>query len=126
MNKIIHSADAPQAIGCYSQAVKTGNTVYLSGQIGLNPQTMILVDGFTEQVHQVFKNLQSVCIASGGTLTNIVKLNLYVTDMTNFAELNQIMAEYFTDPYPARAAIGVSQLPKAALIEADGIMIINQ
>ena len=125
MNKhIINTLNAPQAIGCYSQAVKVDNTVYLSGQIGLDPQTMTLAHTFNEQTHQMFKNLLSVCTASGGSLNNIVKLNLYLTDMHNFTELNKIMAEYFVEPYPARAAIGVLQLPKEALIEVDGIMII--
>ena len=122
--QIINAQNAPLAIGCYSHAVKVNSTVYLSGQIGLDVNTMTLVDGFTKQVHQVFKNLQSVCIAADGTLADIVKINLYVTDMANFAELNQIMAEYFVTPYPARAVIGVAQLPKGALVEADAIMVI--
>ncbi len=121
---IINTHNAPQAISCYSQAIKVGNTIYLSGQIGLDPNTMHLNEGFTAQTHQVFKNLQAVCVASGGSLANIVKLNLYMTDLANFVELNQIMAEYFAEPYPARAAIGVNQLPKNSLIEADGIMVI--
>ena len=121
---ITNTQNAPQAIGCYSQAVKVGDTIYLSGQIGLDPDTMQLHEGFTTQTHQVFKNLQAVCIASGGSLANIVKLNLYVTDLANFTELNQIMAEYFAEPYPARAAIGVNQLPKNSLIEADCVMVI--
>ena len=125
VKQIIHTEKAPKAIGCYSQAVKIANTVYLSGQVGFNPEAMQLVEGFENQAHQMFKNLQAVAVASGGELQYIVKLNIYVTDMNNFALVNQIMAEYFNEPYPARAAIGVAQLPKDALIEADGIMVLT-
>jgi len=122
---IIHTDKAPAAIGTYSQAVKVNNTVYLSGQIPLNPETMELVDGdFAAQAHQVFKNLRSVCEASGGSLQNIVKLNLFLTDLSNFPIVNQVMAEYFEEPYPARAAVGVAQLPKGAVVEGDGVMVI--
>lgn len=122
---IIHTDKAPAAIGTYSQAVKVNNTVYLSGQIPLNPETMELVDGdFAAQAHQVFKNLRSVCEASGGSLQNIVKLNLFLTDLSNFPIVNEVMAEYFEEPYPARAAIGVSQLPKGSVVEGDGVMVI--
>lgn len=125
-NKAIISTDkAPEAIGTYSQAVKTNNTVYLSGQIPLDPETMTLVDGdFATQAHQVFKNLQAVCEAADGGLADIVKLNIFLTDLSNFATVNEIMAQYFNQPYPARAAIGVNELPKGAVIEADGIMVI--
>jgi len=122
---IIHTDKAPAAIGTYSQAVKVNNTVYLSGQIPLNPETMELVDGdFATQAHQVFKNLRSVCEASGGSLQNIVKLNLFLTDLSNFPIVNEVMAEYFDKPYPARAAVGVAQLPKGAVVEGDGVMVI--
>ncbi len=122
---IINTENAPEAIGTYSQAVKVNGTVYLSGQIPLDPQTMILVDdSFEASTHQVFKNLQAVAEASGGTLADIVKLNIYMTDLDNFAKVNEIMAQYFKQPYPARAAVGVKALPKGAQIEADGIMVI--
>lgn len=122
---IISTENAPSAIGTYSQAVKVNNTVYLSGQIPLIPETMEMVTGgFAAEAHQVFKNLQAVCEASNGSLADIVKLNIYLTDLNNFAVVNEVMAEYFSAPYPARAAIGISQLPKGAQIEADGIVVI--
>jgi reactive intermediate/imine deaminase len=122
---IIHSDDAPAAIGTYSQAVKVLNTVYLSGQIPLDPKTMVLVDGdFAAQAHQVFKNLKAVCEAADGSLKDIVKLNIYLTDLTNFPVVNEVMSQYFQTPFPARAAIGINQLPRNSLIEADGIMVI--
>ncbi|GLS27164.1 RidA family protein [Marinibactrum halimedae] len=122
---IIHTDNAPAAIGTYSQAVKTSNTVYLSGQIPLVPETMTLVsEDFAEQAHQVFKNLSAVMEASDGSLKNIVKLNIYLTDLDNFPIVNEVMAQYFSEPYPARAAIGINQLPKGSLIEADGIAVI--
>jgi reactive intermediate/imine deaminase len=122
---IIHSDNAPAAIGTYSQAVKVNNTVYLSGQIPLDPVTMVLVEGdFAAQTHQVFKNLSAVCEAAGGSLNHIVKLNVYLTDLANFPVVNEVMAQYFTQPYPARAAVGISQLPKGALVEAEGVMVI--
>ncbi len=125
--KIIHTDQAPAAIGCYSQAVQIDHTVYLSGQIPLVPQTMQLVsDNFTEQAHQVFKNLRAVAEAAGGNLNNLVKLNAYLTDLQNFAAFNEVMAEYFTAPYPARAAVEVSALPKGAMVEAEGILILDQ
>ncbi|QQX79871.1 RidA family protein [Shewanella sp. KX20019] len=122
--KIIIATDkAPQAIGTYSQAVKVGSTVYLSGQIPLNPETMQMVsDEFDAQVVQVFENLTAVCAAAGGSLSDIVKLNIFMTDLSNFATVNEIMGRYFEQPYPARAAIGVSQLPKGSLVEMDGVM----
>jgi len=122
---IIHSEQAPEAIGTYSQAVKVNSTVYLSGQIPLNPETMTLVEGdFAAQAHQVFKNLNEVCLAANGSLQDVVKLNLYLTDLSNFPIVNEVMAQYFSEPYPARAAIGVSELPKGAVVEADGIMVL--
>lgn len=122
---IIHSDSAPAAIGTYSQAVKVGNTVYLSGQIPLIPETMELVEGgFAEQAEQMFKNLSAVCEAAGGDLQSIVKLNIYLIDLGNFPIINEVMSKYFKEPYPARAAIGISQLPKGSLVEADGIMVV--
>ncbi len=120
--QIIHTDGAPQAIGTYSQAVKVGSTVYLSGQIGLDPASMEMVEGIEAQVHRVFKNLRAVTEAAGGSMADIVKLNIFLTDLSNFALVNTIMAEYFTQPYPARAAVGVASLPRGALVEADGVM----
>ncbi|STR45916.1 endoribonuclease L-PSP [Iodobacter fluviatilis] len=122
---IIHSDHAPKAVGTYSQAVKIGSTVYLSGQIGLDPSTGILAEGFNAQAHQVFQNLRAVCQAAGGDLQNIAKLGVFVTDLSNFATLNDIMGQYFTEPYPARAAIQAAALPKGALVEADGVMVLD-
>ncbi len=123
---IIHTEHAPAAIGAYSQAVRAGNTVYLSGQIPLDPTTMQCVEGgFAEQAHQVFKNLQAVCEAAGGSLNDIVKLNAFLTDLSNFAIFNEVMAQYFTQPYPARAAIGVASLPRGVMVEADGVMVLD-
>jgi reactive intermediate/imine deaminase len=119
----IATNNAPQAIGSYSQAIKTGNIVYLSGQIPLMPETMELIsDDFNGQLHQVFKNLDAVALATGGTLDDIVKLTIYLTDLQHFPIVNEIMPKYFTSPYPARAAIGVSQLPKNALVEIEAIL----
>ncbi|MEN9725508.1 MAG: hypothetical protein RLZZ98_1017 [Pseudomonadota bacterium] len=123
--QIIHTNGAPQAIGTYSQAVKVGNTVYLSGQIGLDPEKMEMVEGIEAQVHRVFKNLKAVAEASDGSLADVVKLNVFLTDLSNFALVNTIMAEYFTQPYPARAAVGVASLPRGALVEADGVIELN-
>ncbi len=121
---IIHTDNAPAAIGTYSQAVKVGSTVYLSGQIPLVPSTMEMVDGdFKAQVEQVFENLSAVCQAAGGSLQQIVKLNIFLTDLSNFATVNEIMARYFEQPYPARAAIGVAELPKGSAVEMDGILV---
>jgi len=119
----IHTPNAPQAIGTYSQAVRSGNTVYLSGQIGLDPQTMELVAGISAQIHRVFANLQAVAAASGGSLDDVVKLNVYLTDLGHFAQANEIMADYFAQPYPARAAVGVAALPRGALVEMDAVMV---
>ena len=116
---------APQAIGTYSQAIKAGSTVYLSGQIPLDPQTMEIVTGEVEvHVRRVFDNLQAVAQAAGGDLSNVVKLNVYLTDMGNFQTVNKVMAEYFAQPYPARAAIGVSALPRGAVVEVDGVLVL--
>lgn len=120
--KIIQTQHAPAAIGTYSQAVKVGKTVYLSGQIGLDPDSMVLVDGIDAQVRRVFNNLKAVTEAAGGSMSDIVKLNVFLTDLGHFTLVNTIMAEYFTEPYPARAAVGVASLPKGALVEADGVM----
>ena len=126
MNKeIIKTDNAPQAIGTYSQAVKVNNTIFLSGQISLDPKTMQLVDGTENQIHQVFKNIREVVKASGASMSNIVKLNIYLTDLGHFATVNEIMKQYFSEPYPARAAVGVASLPKDALIEADGFVVID-
>ena len=122
---VIHTDNAPAAIGTYSQAVKVNNTVYLSGQIPLDPKTMELVDSdIKASIRQVFDNLSAVCAASGGDLGNIVKLNIFLTDLGNFTAVNEVMAEYFQQPFPARAAIGVSELPKGAQVEMDGIIVI--
>jgi len=119
----IQTGDAPEAIGTYSQAVAAGDTIYLSGQIGLDPQTMEMAEGFEEQAHRVFANLSAVSTASGGTLNDIVKLTVFLSDLANFVKLNEIMAHYFTNPYPARSAVGVSQLPRGALVEIDAILV---
>lgn len=121
--QIIQTDAAPQAIGTYSQAVRVGNTVYLSGQIGLDAVSMTLVEGIEAQIHQVFKNLSAVCTAANASLADIVKLTIYLTDLANFARVNEIMSEYFDEPYPARAAVGVAELPKGALVEADAILV---
>lgn len=120
----IHTDSAPAAIGTYSQAIRSGGTVYLSGQIPLVPETMELVSGGAElQIRQVFDNLLAVAEAAGGTLADVVKLTVYLTDLGDFPTVNEIMAEYFTEPYPARAAIGVAQLPKGAAVEMDAIVV---
>lgn len=123
--QIISTPDAPQAIGTYSQAVRVGDTIYLSGQIGLDPASMALVEGIDAQIHQVFRNLAAVAKASGGGLADVVKLNVFLTDLGNFARVNEIMAQYFSQPYPARAAVGVASLPRNALVEADGVMVLG-
>lgn len=122
---VIHTDNAPAAIGTYSQAIKVNHTVYLSGQIPLDPATMQLVDGdMRAQVTRVFDNLSAVCEAAGGSLKDIVKLNIFLTDLSHFALVNEVMATYFTEPYPARAAIGVASLPRGAQVEMDGVMVI--
>jgi len=123
--QVIHSSKAPAAIGTYSQAIRCGNTVYLSGQIPLDPATMQLCsDEIREQIDKVLENLLAVCEAAGGNLTNIVKLNVFLTDLSHFPLVNEAMSRYFTEPYPARAAIGVAALPRGAQVEMDGIMVI--
>jgi reactive intermediate/imine deaminase len=123
---VINTEKAPAAIGPYSQAVKAGNTVYLSGQIPLNPETMEIVsDDFEAQARQVFTNLQAVCEEAAGSLGDIVKLNLYLVDLDNFAIVNKVMEEFFTKPFPARAAVGVKALPKGSQVEAEAVMVIG-
>jgi reactive intermediate/imine deaminase len=124
--QVIHTENAPAAIGTYSQAILVGDTLYLSGQIGLDPYSMELVEGIEAQIRRVFDNLKAVCEAAGGSLADIAKLNIFLTDLSHFQLVNQIMGEYFAQPYPARAALGVASLPKGALVEMDGIVIINQ
>ncbi len=120
---IIHTSDAPAAIGPYSQAVKVGSTVYISGQIPLAPETMELVSGdISAQAHQVFKNLQAIANAAGGSLADAVKLNISLPDLGDFAAVNEVMKEYFSEPYPARACVGVAALPKASQIEVEAIL----
>ena len=124
--EIISTSKAPAAIGTYSQAVKVGNTVYLSGQIPLVPETMeIVAGGIEERIHQVFKNMNAVCEAAGGSLQEIVKVNIYLTDLNDFATVNKVMAEYFQQPYPARAAVGVASLPKDAGVEIEGTLVLG-
>ena len=122
----VQTNDAPRPIGPYSQAIRVsgGQTVYLSGQIGLNPETMQMAEGVEEQAQQVFSNLLAVATASGGSLSDIVKLNVYLIDLSNFEKVNAIMASHFTPPYPARAAIGVAALPRGALVEVDAVLVI--
>ena len=121
--EIISTGNAPAAIGPYSQAVKHGNTVYLSGQIPLDPATMTLVSGdITEQAHRVFKNLRAVCEAAGSDLDGIVKVNIYMTDLGQFTRVNEVMAEYFSEPYPARATVGVAALPLGSEVEVEAVL----
>ena len=122
---IIATSNAPAAIGTYSQAVRVGDTVYMSGQIGLDPASMQMVDGIDAQIVRVFDNLKAVAEASGGSLADVVKLNVFLTDLSNFAKVNETMAQYFSQPFPARAAVGVKELPRGALVEADGVMFIG-
>ena len=122
---IIATANAPAAIGTYSQGVRVGDTVYLSGQIGLDPASMQMVDGIDAQIVRVFDNLKAVAEAAGGSLADVVKLNVFLTDLANFARVNETMARYFSEPFPARAAVGVKELPRGALVEADAVMFIG-
>ena len=122
--QIISTEKAPAAIGTYSQAVKVGDTVYLSGQIGLNPTTGQMVEGIDAQIVRVFDNLKAVSEAAGGALADIVKLNVYLTDLSNFPKVNETMAKYFHAPFPARAAVGVAALPRGALVEADAVLVL--
>ncbi len=122
---IIATSAAPAAIGTYSQAVRVGQTVYMSGQIGLDPQTMQLVEGIDAQIERVFENLKAVAEAAGGSLADVVKLNVFLTDLANFGKVNEAMARYFSEPFPARAAVGVKELPRGAMVEADAVMFIE-
>ncbi len=119
----LQTADAPAAIGTYSQAIRAGNTVYISGQIPLEPTSMELVEGIEAQIHRVFRNVQAVAKSAGGDLDDMVKLTIYLTDLANFASVNEIMSQYFKQPYPARAAVEVSGLPRGAAVEIEGIML---
>ena len=120
---IIHSPHAPQAVGPYSLAVQAGDMVFLSGQLGIDPANGTLLDGFENQAHQVFRNLRAVCNAAGADLCDIVRLGVFLTDMADFGRFNQIMCEYFSEPYPARSAVQVAGLPKGGLVEADAILV---
>ena len=123
--KPISSPDAPAAIGPYSQAVRAGDTVYLSGQIPLDPKTMQIVEGFENQVKRVFDNLRAVCRAAGGDFDRVVRVTVYLTDLANFAKVNEVMATYFKEPFPTRAAIGVASLPRGSLVEIDAVMFLG-
>ena len=126
MKKEIKTTNAPEAIGPYSQGIETENLIFLSGQIPLVPTTMEIVEGgISEEINQVFQNLTAVCNEAGGDLSNIVKLNIFLTDLSNFPVVNEIMAQYFDEPYPARAAIGVKELPKGVGVEMDGVMMVD-
>jgi reactive intermediate/imine deaminase len=123
--KFIQTPDAPAAIGTYSQAIRVDDTVYLSGQIGLDPHTMQMAEGIDAQIHRVFQNLRAVSSAADSSFNDLVKLNVYLTDLKHFAKVNEIMAGYFRQPYPARAAVGVAELPRGALVEMDGILVVQ-
>jgi reactive intermediate/imine deaminase len=123
--KIIHTDNAPKAIGTYSQAVRVGDTVYFAGQIGLDPKTMQLIEGIDAQIRRVFDNLQAVAQAAGGSLNDVVRFTVYLTDLKHFAKVNEIMATYVQEPYPARAAVGVASLPRDALVEIDAILVLQ-
>jgi reactive intermediate/imine deaminase len=119
----VETAAAPGAIGTYSQAIRAGGTIYLSGQIGLDPQTMQLVEGIEAQIHQVFRNLQAVAAAAGASLGDAVKLTVFLSDLAHFGKVNEIMPQYLAAPFPARSAVGVAQLPRGALVEVDAILV---
>ncbi len=123
--KIISTSAAPAAIGTYSQAVQAGNTIYLSGQIGLDPVSMQMADGIDAQIVRVFENLKAVAAAAGVTLNDAVKFNIYLTDLVNFPRVNETMTNYLSEPYPARAAVGVKELPRGALVEADAVLVLG-
>ena len=123
--KPISTPGAPQAIGPYSQAVRAGDTVYLSGQIPLDPKTMQLVEGFEDQVKRVFENLRAVCRAAGGDFDRVTRVTIYLTDLANFPKVNELMQAYFREPYPARVTIGVASLPRAAQVEIDAVMYLG-
>ena len=122
MKTAIRTADAPAAIGTYSQAIRAGDTVYLSGQIGLDPATMQVAEGVDAQIHRVFRNLAAVADAAGLDLGRTVRMTVYLTDLAHFARVNEVMAQYVKEPYPARAAVGVASLPRGALVEVDAIL----
>lgn len=122
---IISTPNAPSAIGIYSQAVRSGNTLYMSGQIGLDPKTMQMAEGIDAQIVRVFDNLKAVAEAAGTSLNNALKFNIYLTDLANFAKVNEVMARYVSAPYPARAAVGVKELPRGALVEADAVILVE-
>jgi reactive intermediate/imine deaminase len=126
MKLLVESKDAPEAIGPYSQAIRAGNTIYLSGQIGLDPDTMQMAEGIDAQVRRVFLNLQAVAAAAGGGLDDIVKLTVYLTDLAHFSHVNEIMAGFFKQPYPARATVGVAALPRNALVEIDAVLVVSR
>ncbi len=119
----IQTSDAPQAIGTYSQAIKSGSAIYLSGQIGLDPRTMQVVDGFEAQAHQVIRNMKAVASAAGASIDDAVKVTVFLTDLATFGRLNEIMSQYLSQPFPARSAVGVSQLPRGALVEIEAILV---
>ncbi|HSN40518.1 MAG TPA: RidA family protein [Burkholderiales bacterium] len=123
--QLIHTDAAPKAIGTYSQALRCGNTVYLAGQIGLDPATMEMAAGIGPQIRRVLENLKAVAKAAGGSLDDVVKVTVYLADLGDFARVNEIMATFFTEPYPARAAVGVASLPRGALVEMDAIMVLE-
>jgi reactive intermediate/imine deaminase len=125
VRKIIATPKAPAAIGPYSQAVQAGNTVYTSGQIGLDPVSMTLAEGLETQAVQVFENLKAVAEAAGASLNEAVRVTIYLTDLANFAKVNELMAKYFAEPYPARATVGVKELPRGALVEVDAVLVIG-
>ena len=125
MKTSIDTSDAPAAIGTYSQAIRAGDTVYLSGQIGLDPAAMQLVEGIEAQIHRVFRNLAAVADAAGSDLAHAVRMTVYLTDLAHFARVNEIMAQYVREPYPARAAVGVAGLPRGALVEIDAVLHAN-
>ncbi len=124
--KVVHTDRAPQAIGTYSQAISVGRTVYLSGQIGLDPISMKLEEGIEGQIRRVFQNLSAVAEAAGGTLSDFVKVNVYLTDLASFPQVNEIMATYFRQPFPARAAVGVAALPRGAEVEIEAVMVLPE
>lgn len=125
MKEVIHTDNAPAAVGSYSQAVKVGNTVYISGQIGLDPKTMQLREGFLSQAEQVFDNIQAICQAAGGSLADVVKFNVSLTDLSDFETLNQVFAKRLQQPFPARAAVQVAALPKGAVVEIESILYLE-
>jgi reactive intermediate/imine deaminase len=125
LRKIISTDQAPAAIGPYSQAVQAGNTVYMSGQIGLDPVSMTLAEGLEAQAVRVFENLKAVATAAGGSLNDATRVTIYLTDLANFGKVNELMAQYFSQPYPARATVGVKELPRGALVEVDAVLVIG-